>query len=304
MIARRVRKHVSAGAMLALLASLPAGADDTTLPISAGSQKCFESSDHVSLCYLTAGPQDATQPLLIFVPGWTMPASIWRKQLAHFAQSYPVVAFDPRGQGGSDAPPQGYTFDRRVADLSELLAQWPDRHIVLVGWSLGVLETLGYVREYQPRLLDGLVLVDNSIGEDPPPARGKGGGHFYSDLRTNRAEAAKQFATAMFHKPVDDALLNDVIASEMKMDVESSLRLLAYPKPRTYWREAVYAAHCPVLYAITPRWKAQADNLVKKHPQATSAVFEDSGHALFVDDAQRFNDVLGQFLTSIAGNSR
>jgi len=284
--------------------TMSAWADNAPATALPPEQHCFETTDHVKLCYLSAGPQDTRAPLLVFVPGWTMPASIWRHQISYFAQQYPVVAFDPRGQGASDVPAQGYTFDRRVADLAELLDRWPDRHIVLVGWSLGVLETLGYVKEFKPAHLDGLVLVDNSIGEDPPPVHGKGGGHFYQDLRTHRTEAARQFAQSMFHKPVDDGLLDDVIASELKIDVENSLRLLAYPKPRTYWREAVYSADRPVLYAITPRWKEQADHLVKKHPQARYEVFEDSGHALFVDDAQRFNDLLGEFLSSLAGNNR
>ena len=37
----------------------------------------------------------------------------------------------------------------------------------LVGWSLGGPDTLAYVREHGDEMVAGLVLVDNSVGEEP-----------------------------------------------------------------------------------------------------------------------------------------
>jgi microsomal epoxide hydrolase len=72
--------------------------------------------------------------------------------------------------------------------------------------------------------------------------------------------------------------------------------LLAYPVPRSYWREAVYSTSKPLLYAVRPRFAAQADNLARKRPGTETAVFADAGHALFVDDAARFNRLMDDFL--------
>ena len=41
--------------------------------------------------------------------------------------------------------------------------------VLIVGWSLGVLDTLAYVHRHGDARLAGLVLVDNSVGEEPPP---------------------------------------------------------------------------------------------------------------------------------------
>ena len=41
--------------------------------------------------------------------------------------------------------------------------------VVVVGWSLGVLDTLAYVHTHGDALIAGLVLVDNSVGEEPAP---------------------------------------------------------------------------------------------------------------------------------------
>jgi microsomal epoxide hydrolase len=55
----------------------------------------------------------------------------------------------------------------------------------------------------------------------------------------------------------------------------------------------------PVLYAITPPLKAQAEMLKARLPKARVELFEDCGHALFVDDAARFNKLLAEFLGAV-----
>ena len=82
----------------------------------------FVTSDGVRLHYLEAGPNGGK--ILLFVPGWTMPAWIWAPQIAAFSAQYHVVAFDPRGQGDSDVPATGYEPGRRGQDIAELVAHW------------------------------------------------------------------------------------------------------------------------------------------------------------------------------------
>ena len=86
-------------AALALLLVRPAAAQSIV------QSRYFVTSDGVRLHYLEAGPR--LGHTIVFVPGWTMPAWIWQPQIRAFAQRYHVVAFDPRGQGDSDAPRVG-----------------------------------------------------------------------------------------------------------------------------------------------------------------------------------------------------
>src|SRR4051794_35085310 len=69
----------------------------------------FITSDHVRLNVLEAGQGKRGQPTVAFVPGWSMPASIWSAQLEALSATHKVVALDPRGQGESDIPSGGYT---------------------------------------------------------------------------------------------------------------------------------------------------------------------------------------------------
>lgn len=287
--------RIAAVLLLRLLLS-QAQAADQAVPVS---PLCFDSSDRVRLCYAAHLLDDAPKPILVFIPGWTMPAALWEKQLAYFAGKYSVVAFDPRGQGASATPDYGYTLERRVADIKDLLDRFPGRSFVLIGWSLAVFETLAYADQYGASRLSGLVLVDNSIGEGPDGPPRTGTNPFFAELRTRREETLRDFAAAIFLTDPGEAVRDSVLDSALKTDVEDSIRLLSYPKPRAYWRDAVYRFARPVLYLVTPKWAEQADALTQKHPQARAEIFDRSGHALFWDEADRFNRTLQAFVDTL-----
>ena len=119
----------------------------------------FTTSDGVRLHVIEAGPRQADA--VVFVPGWTMPAWIFQAQIAALSRSHRVLALDPRGQGDSQVAESGYDHLRRGRDIAELLARLGPRPVVLVAWSLGVLDSLAYVQQYGDARLAGLVLVDN-----------------------------------------------------------------------------------------------------------------------------------------------
>jgi microsomal epoxide hydrolase len=257
---------------------------------------CFDTSDQVRLCYAERLLDDASLPILVFIPGWTMPAAIWEKQLAYFSGKTSIVAFDPRGQGASTAPDFGYTLERRVQDIRELLERFPERSFILVGWSLAVLESLAYVEQYGESRLRALVLVDNSIGEGPAGAASSGKNPFFEQLRTKRKETVRSFAQAIFRTRPGSRMQEQILASALKMRVEDSIRLLSYPKPRAYWKEIIYQVSIPILYLVTSKWGDQANALTQRHPNATARIFEQSGHALFWDEADQFNLAIDDFV--------
>jgi microsomal epoxide hydrolase len=277
--------------LLISLGAAPAIAQPTTLPRNV-IDHFFLSSDGVRLHYLEAGPADAHT--MVFVPGWTMPAWIWMPQIQAFSQRFHVVAFDPRGQGDSAVPALGYEPVRRGRDIAELISHVDRRPVTVVAWSLGVLDTLAAVHVAGDRSLAGLVLVDNSVGEEPPPVaesppprRGP---------QPTHAVAMTQFVRAMFRRRQPPLYLDRLTDACLHTPEAASRQLLAYPVSRSYWKEAVYATRVPVLYLIRPRWVAQGQNLVRNRPNTEMEVFTDAGHALFVDDAARFNSVTEAFV--------
>ena len=274
-------------ALSVLLLAGPAAAQGTM------QNRFFVTSDGVRLHYFEAGPH--LGHTVVFIPGWTMPAWIWQAQMLAFAQRYHVVAFDPRGQGDSDAPLWGYEPVRRSQDIAELINNLEPVPVVLVGWSLGVLDTLAYVRTHGDEKIAGLVLVDNSVGEEPPPPPRPR--HRPGPVMPH-AIAMHRFVLGMFNHRPSDAYLDRLTEATLHTPESASRALLAYPEPRTYWRDALYSTSRPVLYIVRPGWLSeQAANLAHNRPGTQIAVFSDAGHALFVDDAVRFNAMLAGFLS-------
>ncbi len=254
----------------------------------------FTTSDGVRLHYLQAGPANAET--LVFIPGWTMPGWIFSPQIKAFAGRYRVIAFDPRGQGLSDVPDGGYDQDRRGADIGELLARLGQRPVVLVGWSLGVLDALAYIHASGDSRIAGLVLIDNSVGENPPPvprppSRRRG-------PVLSHAAFMRVFVAGMFRTRQPPGYLDRLTEATLRTPEGAAAALLNYPVPRSYWREAIFSTTRPVLYVVRPGLAGQASNLLADRPDTQIAIYSGVGHALFVDAAGRFDALLAGFLAS------
>jgi len=230
------------------------------------------------------------------IPGWCMPAWLWQPQLDALGVHYPALALDPRGQGQSDVPDSGYTFERRATDIHEFLQ--PYQNVVLVGWSLGALEVLEYVHRFGEARLAGMVLVDSSVGELPVPPPGGG---FLEELREDRDETLDKFVRAMYLKPRPEGEIAALLQDVKRMSLANSIALLSSGIPREHWREIAHAFRKPLLYVVTPQFEEQARNLAKNRPATRIEVFPDAGHALFIDEPQRFNTLLLDFAAGITG---
>jgi len=253
----------------------------------------FTTSDGVRLHVIEAGSSRAQT--IVLVPGWTMPAWIFQAQITAFSRAYHVVALDPRGQGDSDIPANGYNQVRRGQDIGELIATLNTRPVLLVGWSLGVLDVLAYVQGAGDARVAGLVLIDNSVGEDPPPQPSILPGR--RGPRLAREVQMRRFVQSMFRSAPGEAYLERLTETALRTPPEAAALLSSYPVPRTYWRDAIYSVRKPILYVVRPRFAGQAANLATNHPQAEMAVFSEAGHALFVDEADRFNRLMQSFIS-------
>jgi non-heme chloroperoxidase len=257
-------------------------------------RRTFQTSDGVRLSFLETGSEHAAEEstTIAFITGWSMPASLWEKQLTDLGRSYHALALDPRGQGESEVPTFGYTAERRANDIHEFLK--PFSKILLVGWSLGAIESLQYISMFGGDRLAGLVLVDSSVGEEPAPGPG-GEGAFLKELRKDRDQALTQFIHAIFKTKRNKADLDELVRGAQRMALTDSIALLSYPFPRTHWRQITRGFTKPLLYVVTPQFEAQAHNLQKNRPGTQVEIFRLAGHALFVDEPERFNALIEKF---------
>jgi non-heme chloroperoxidase len=252
----------------------------------------FTTSDGVKLHYLDGG----RGPTILFVPGWTMPAEIWQPQIEYFSKSYRVVAVDPRSQGASDKPAEGNYPGRRAQDYKELIDHLGGAPVVMVGWSLAVHEALTFVEMFGTNQLSGLVLVDMNAYT---PSTEEDHDRRYTMLhnfQADRKQFAATFVRGMYHKPQPEPYLESVTAASLKTPTNSAVAMLAEFALKNDLRPALSKLNIPVLAVMTENNRAAADLIRSSVPGSQAEVFEDAGHCLFVDDADRFNTVLDNFL--------
>jgi non-heme chloroperoxidase len=260
-------------------------------------EKSFTTSDGIKLTYLIGGQGN---PSLVFIPGWLMPADVFNAQLNYFSKDYQVISLNPRSQGTSDIYLGKDLAAARSRDIKELITHLKLNDFVLIGWSLGVMESLDYVQRYGTKGLKSLVLIDNSIGEGTPPlakASSKKGKSSVMDQK-KFTSYVKGFVKAIFKSDPPEEFTNKVEQSALRLSQtpQNAFNILSKPYPREYYKNTIYETNVPIWYAITPRYLQQGMLFSEKHPQGAMTIYDNAGHALFVDVADDFNRDLENFL--------
>jgi len=105
----------------------------------------------------------------------------------------------------------------------------------------------------------------------------------------------------MHRKPQPEEYIQKLIAASLSMPTDSAITASVSAIAREDWRPAIRKLDRPVLIACESAMKKlAADPFTSLIPTARVELFEDAGHALFVDDADRFNSAMDDFLQHLS----
>ena len=165
-------------------------------------------------------------PSILFVPGWTMPGWIWQKQIDYFSRDYRVVAMDPRSQGESSQTSDGLYPAARARDIKAVVDQLHLAPVVIVSWSMAVVETLAYVDQFGTGDFAGLVLVDNDAGGRGPSDADQDFGMLKGILEDRQNSADGFIRKLNFHKPQPEDYLQKLIQASLRVPTNTAVALL------------------------------------------------------------------------------
>jgi non-heme chloroperoxidase len=256
----------------------------------------FKTSDGISIHYVEAG---SGRPI-VFVPGWTMPAWIWQKQVDEFSKKYHVIAVDPRSQGESDKPTYGHLPETRSRDYKELVDHLGLKQPVLVGWSMACAELVKYAEQFGTDNVGGLVLVDGLLSEKISPEMFTGMSGWMNQLQQDRQKQADGFVRGMYKKPQTEDYLKRVMEASTQVPADAAVVLIYNMIAVKDFSPGFARMNRPVLFAYQPGSQPSADFLKSKlGDKLRLERFDGDGHALFVDDPEKFNHVLEEFIQSL-----
>jgi non-heme chloroperoxidase len=281
--------RVSRAAILLFLMSVP-------LVVGQAPRSAFiKTSDGVRIHYLEAG---SGRPIVL-VPGWTMPAWIWEKQIDEFSKKYHVIAVDPRSQGESDKPLNGHLPGVRARDYKEVVDQLSLKRPLLVGWSMGCGELMKYVENFGTDNVSAFVLVDCFLWDKPDLELYTTYAEWMNEMQTDRPKVAGDFVRRMYKKPQTEDYLKRVTDASMQVSDDTAIALIYDMLAVKDFSPDFARINRPVLFAYQPQNQPTADLLKSKLGEKLRLErFDGDGHALFVDEPEKFNRVVEEFVSS------
>ena len=226
----------------------------------------------------------------------------WDETASSLSAEYRVVAPDQRGHGHSERSPEDVSPEAFVADVENWVEELGLAPTVLVGQSLGA-QTAFLLAEKRPELVRGLVVIEATPDADPSAA---------AQVRTwleswpvpfsSRREAAdffggqgvrpKAWAAGLEQRP-------DGFGPRFNPNV--LVAALAEASQRDYWQEWA-GITCPVLVVRGRRGRMPEDEarrMIELLPTARLAEIEDAGHDLHLEQSERWQAALGDFLATL-----
>lgn len=264
-------------------------------PSLSASEAMFKTTDGVTLHYVDAGKG----PAIVLIPGWTMAADIFEPQIEGLSSRFRVVALDPRSQGDSGKTPDGNQLERRAQDFRELLAHLNLHDVTLLGWSNGVPDVLSFVEKYGTSDLRGIVLVDGFLDVSSPQIQ-KAMGGMLTRFQADRRGFTDGFVRGMYKSKQTESYIQHVEAQSLKTPTNTAIVQMFNVVSKGDFTPILLKIDKPVMYVCEAQLEGQGKPLQQKLPQARVEVFKDAGHAIFVDEPERFNKLIADFVESSA----
>ena len=268
-------------------------------------ERKVDVGEGVSLRMVEAG-NPGPGPTLVFIPGWSTGADIWREQIDRFASTYRVISFDPRSQGQSTITTNGDTPEIRAQDLHNLLERLDARRSVLIGWSQGVQDLAAYIERYGTHDLAGLVLVDAAVadgadGISTRPEEAAAQFKMFGVYQAHQPEYLRGMMAAIISKPQPPGAIDRLVATGLKTPPTIGVAMLVADLFGVNRTAALKKIDCPTLIIAS----AKSDELARQQagasqiPHARLEKIENAAHAVFLDQPVRFHELLEKFVKDL-----
>ncbi|MCX7896898.1 MAG: 3-oxoadipate enol-lactonase [Rhodocyclaceae bacterium] len=254
------------------------------------------SLNGIDIAYQRAG----SGPAVLFAHSLASDHSIWQAQVEALAASHTAIAYDLRGHGKSSAPPGPYSFRMLAEDAAALLDALGIEKASFVGISLGGMIGQAFALDF-PERLEKLVLADTTAAY-PAEARA---------LWAERIRLVRAEGLASQVQPTLERWFTPAFRAAHPQTVARIGRLIAATPLEGYigcceaiatldFLPRLPAVRAPTLVLVgeqdagTP--PAMARQLAERIPAARLAVIPGAAHLSCIEQAERFSELLIDFL--------
>lgn len=264
----------------------------------------FTTNDGITIHYEDKGEG----PVLLMVPGWTCTMGFFRHNTDALAERCRVITMDYRGHGESEKVEHSHRISRYAMDIRNLLDHLDVREVTLLGWSMGAAIAWSYLELFGTDRVAKLVCVDQS------PAQYTGPDWKWGQNGCYDVEMFIRLICAVEHDPRGNAegLVYACLHREPTLDeIQYLADEISKCPPRVRieimrdhtnldWRDFLPQILVPTLVCVGRHsavfdWQGSA-YVGEQIPDAQTVFFENSGHMLFWEEPDKFNQVVADFV--------
>ena len=251
----------------------------------------LQRPDGVTLAFHVHNAHAPGVPLLL-THGFGATAGMWDPNIDALSVDRPVIVWDQRGHGSSDAPDDmnRYTEQISVADMAAILDAAGADRAVLGGMSLGGYLSLAF-HLVHPQRVAALVLVDTGPGYRNDEARDKW--NAWVERRAQelergetRADSSAELAQAVHEHPEGLPRAARGVMAQKDARVITSLDSIAVPT-------------LVIVGAEDTDFLAPADYMHRRIPNSCKVVIDNAGHAANMDQPEVFNAAVRELLEQL-----
>ncbi|MED1384277.1 alpha/beta hydrolase [Bacillus mycoides] len=234
---------------------------------------------------------------LVFLHGWPLSHKQFEYQFNILpTMGYRCIGIDWRGFGNSDKPMNGYTFNRLADDIRTVVGTLQINNFTLVGHSTGGSIEIRYMSRHNGFRVSKLVLIDAAA---PTGFTAETANNYLKETLNDRPKMMQDVTDGFFFqyitKPFSDWFLQMGLqaASWSTAAIITTLRdeqLHADLPKINVPTLIVHGIHDKVIPF------AQAQELNEKIRNSQLVPFQYSGHGLFWEEREKFNQLLAQFI--------
>lgn len=263
------------------------------------------STDGIKLAVEDLNPTDSK--VILFVHGWPISKEMFEYQKEKFvALGYRVISFDLRGFGDSQTASTGYHYDQLATDLYCIIESLNIDTLTLLGFSMGGAIATHYMSKFHNHKVSKLILVGAAVPsftitpQNPYGMTKDQVQQLIIQASKDRPQMITEFGNKVFALSHSSAFKNwfhhlclkasgiGTIQTALSLRDENIFQDLRNIHVPTYILHGKLDQICPFEFALIMNEQIQHSKLYS---------FEYSGHGLFYDELEKFNQILSQILS-------
>lgn len=266
------------------------------------------SVDEISVFYQDSGPKDA--PTMLFIHGWGCDVSFWQQQVEAFSDRYRCIALDMPGFGRSDKPHDiAYTLGLCAKAVKAVADGAGSADLILIGHSMGAAVARQFLVDY-PDTVEAVVNVDGAVlflPDDPVVLEAMAkemeqAAKAY--LGPDRETVLNQFIEGLFYGKTPEDIQEVVRRTMIAVDPYVGSSFMTEFFKAEWWKRQTFDLPCLALYAENPQGDPNIENNLRgEFPALIFKLWTDTGHFPMMEQPERFNTTLQDFLDIVLESS-